>query len=63
MRKEQSGLRSFGPVTTAVWQAFRSKLRFEEGPEEDSRPIHELAAAFIRSNSVVSFYSRGDSIP
>ena len=59
MRKEQSGDRSFGPVTTAVWQAFRSKLRFAEGPEDDSRPIHELAATFIRSNPVVNFYAGG----
>src|ERR1700738_4909041 len=56
MRKEQSSGRNFGPVTTAVWQAFRSKLRFAEGPEDDSRPIHELAATFIRSNPVVNFY-------
>jgi histidine ammonia-lyase len=63
MRKGQSGGRSFGPVTTAVWRAFRSKLRFEEGPEEDSRPIHELAASFIRSHPAVSFYARDGSMP
>jgi histidine ammonia-lyase len=50
MRKEQSSGRNFGPVTTAVWRAFRSKLRFAEGPEDDLRPIHELAAtSFART--------------
>jgi histidine ammonia-lyase len=63
MRKEQGGSRSFGPVTTAVWQAFRKQLRFAEGPEDDSRPIHELAATFIRSNPVVNFYTGNDSMP
>jgi histidine ammonia-lyase len=63
MRKGQSGGRSFGPVTTAVWQAFRRTLRFEEGPEQDSRPIHELAANFVRSNSVVSFYAGDGAEP
>jgi histidine ammonia-lyase len=63
MRKEQSGGRSFGPVTTAVWQAFRSTLRFGEGPDQDSRPIHELAANFVRSNSAVSFYAGDGAEP
>jgi histidine ammonia-lyase len=63
MRKGQSGGRSFGPVTTAVWQAFRSTLRFEEGPDQDTRRIHELAADFVRSNSVVSFYAGDGAEP
>ena len=63
MRKEQSGGRSFGPVTTAVWQSFRGKLRFAEGSEDDSRPIHELATTFIRSNPVANFYAGGAPTP
>jgi histidine ammonia-lyase len=63
MRKGQGGGRSFGPVTTAVWQAFRSILRFEEGPDQDSRPIHELAANFVRNNSVASFYAGDGAEP
>jgi histidine ammonia-lyase len=63
MRKEQNGGRSFGPVTTAVWQAFRTKLRFAEGPEDDLRPIHELAATFIRSNPVRDFYAGDGATP
>jgi histidine ammonia-lyase len=63
MRKRQSGGRSFGPVTTAVWQAFRSTLRFEEGSDQDSRLIHELAANFVRSNSVASFYAGDGAEP
>lgn len=63
MRKGQSGGRSFGPVTTAVWQALRGTLRFEEGPDQDSRPIHELAANFLRTHTVASFYAGDASEP
>jgi hypothetical protein len=63
MRKAQSGGRDFGPVTTGIWRAFRATLRFEEGPAEDSRPIHELAADFIRSHPAVGFYPAAASEP
>jgi histidine ammonia-lyase len=63
MRTAQSGGRSFGPVTTAVWQAFRATLRFEEGSDQDSRPIHELAATFLRTHAVASFYAGNGNEP
>jgi histidine ammonia-lyase len=64
MRKAQSPARSFGPVTTAVWLAFRATLPFKEGADPNStRPIHELAATFIRSHSVASFYVNDGSEP
>lgn len=57
MRKGQSPARSFGPVTTAVWLAFRNALPFKEGSDPNSmRPIHEVAATFIRTHSVATFY-------
>jgi histidine ammonia-lyase len=63
MRKAQSSSRSFGSVTTAVWQAFRSVLRFDEGPPDDSRPIHELAVTFVRANPVTNFYPADGNEP
>jgi histidine ammonia-lyase len=63
LRKGQSGGRNFGPVTTSVWQSFRSTLRAQQGSEQDSRPIHELAASFIRSNPVPNFYAGDGATP
>ena len=60
MRKGQTPTRSFGPVVTGVWQAFRAYMRAEQGTEV-AMPIHELAADFIRDNSVATYYS-GDSV-
>jgi histidine ammonia-lyase len=56
MRQGQSEGRRFGPVATAVWQAFRNRLPFEEGAGPDSQPIHELAATFIRNHPAAEFY-------
>jgi histidine ammonia-lyase len=63
MRKGQSSGRSFGPVATKVWQAVRTELRSQQGSEQESRPIHELAATFIRSNPAESFYPREGALP
>jgi histidine ammonia-lyase len=64
MRKEQNPARAFGPVTTAVWQAFRTTVPFREGGDSKStRPIHELAATFIRINAVASFYANDGNEP
>ncbi|MDB6091784.1 MAG: aromatic amino acid lyase [Gammaproteobacteria bacterium] len=64
MRKEQQPARSFGPVTSAVWVAFRDALPFKEGADPHSmHPIHEVAATFIRANAVASFYANDASEP
>ncbi len=57
MRKSQDAKRSFGAAPTAVWTAFRATLPFNGiGPESATRPIHEIAATFIRSNPAAGFY-------
>jgi histidine ammonia-lyase len=57
MRKSQDAKRSFGAAPTAVWTAFRATLPFNGiGPESAARPIHEIAATFIRSNPAAGFY-------
>jgi histidine ammonia-lyase len=63
MRKSQNSARNFGAVPTATWRAFRATLRFEEGPQEDTRPIHNLAATFIRTHPAATFYSDANSLP
>ena len=57
LRKSQNPARSFGPSPTAVWTSFRNTLPFDGvGPASAAQPIHEIAAAFIRSHAAVSFY-------
>jgi histidine ammonia-lyase len=57
LRKSQDPKRTFGASPTAVWTAFRSTLPFNGiGPSSAIQPIHEIAAAFIRSNAAVNFY-------
>ncbi|MEP6546662.1 MAG: aromatic amino acid ammonia-lyase [Gammaproteobacteria bacterium] len=64
MRKSQDSKRSFGAAPTAVWTAFRATLPFNGiGPESATRPIHEIAATFIRSNSAASFYQDNSREP
>jgi histidine ammonia-lyase len=64
MRKSQDSKRSFGAAPTAVWTAFRTTLPFNGiGPESAARPIHEIAATFIRSNPAASFYKDNSREP
>jgi histidine ammonia-lyase len=57
LRKGQNPSRSFGASPMAVWSAFRSVLPFNGvGPGSASQSIHEIAAAFIRSNAAANFY-------
>jgi histidine ammonia-lyase len=57
LRKSQNPNRAFGDSPTAVWSAFRATLPFNgNGASSASQPIHEIAAAFIRSNPAATFY-------
>jgi histidine ammonia-lyase len=57
LRKSQNPTRAFGSSPTAVWTAFRATLPFDgTGPASATRPIHEIAATFIRSNAAANFY-------
>jgi histidine ammonia-lyase len=64
MRKSQDPKRSFGSAPTAVWTAFRSTLPFNGlGAASATRPIHEIAATFIRSNPAANFYKDNSREP
>jgi histidine ammonia-lyase len=57
LRKAQNPARNFGICPTAVWTAFRSTLPFSgEGPASAIRPIHEIAAEFIRTHAAANFF-------
>jgi histidine ammonia-lyase len=57
LRKAQNPARNFGASPTAVWTAFRSTLPFSgEGSATATRPIHEIAAEFIRANAAANFF-------
>jgi histidine ammonia-lyase len=58
LRKAHDAALGFGTVPTAVWTAFRKTVPFG-GPADAaaSEPIHELAAAFIRSHPPSTFYA------
>ena len=57
LRKSQNPARAFGAAPTAVWTAFRGTLPFNGiGPKAATQPIHDIAAAFIRSNAAAKFY-------
>jgi histidine ammonia-lyase len=62
LRKQQDPSRSFGASPTAVWNAFRQVLPFKDDAIRD-RPIHEVAASFIRDNPAARFYSGNDREP
>jgi histidine ammonia-lyase len=57
LRKSQNPARAFGASPTAVWTAFRAVLPVNGvGPTSATQPIHEIAAAFIRSHAAADFY-------
>ena len=57
LRRAQNPNRSFGGSPTAVWNAFRATLPFNgSGAASAAQPIHEIAAAFIRSHPADSFF-------
>lgn len=62
LRKDQTPTRSFGTVTTAVWTAFRKVLPGADGNARD-RPVHDVAAAFLRNNLAVVFYGSNERDP
>jgi histidine ammonia-lyase len=52
---EQPG-RSFGAAPDAVWRAFRGVLPMNDEARTRDRPIHEIAAGFIRDNVAARFF-------
>jgi len=57
LRKAQNPARHFGAGPTAIWTAFRSTLPFNgEGAASATRPIHDIAADFIRAHAAAAFF-------
>lgn len=60
VRLAQDKSRKFGPAPTAVWKAFRQTVPLRQHPGALERPVHELAASFLREHSPSEFF-REDS--
>ncbi len=64
LRKDQLASRNFGTVPTAVWRAFRQVMPLTEDPAMPrDRPIHEIAARFIRARPAAGFVAHDDREP
>ena len=63
LRKQQDPARSFGAAPTTVWNALRQTLPFPDGGATRERPIHDVAAAFIREHPAASFIANDDREP
>jgi histidine ammonia-lyase len=57
LRKAQNPARHFGVGPTAVWTAFRTTLPFSgEGSASALKPIHDIAAEFIRTHAAANYF-------
>jgi histidine ammonia-lyase len=63
LRKQQDPARSFGRSADGVWTAFRQVMPFQDRSAVRDRPIHDIAAAFIRENPAVKFYGANGREP
>jgi histidine ammonia-lyase len=64
VRKAQDPHRSFGPVPTAVWSAFRKILPWQQDPEtRPELPYGIVANRFLISTPVSLFYPIGPAMP
>jgi len=64
LRKDQSPARQFGAVPMAVWLAFRRTMPFkDDATTPHERPVHEVAADFIRDHPAAGFVPNNDREP
>jgi histidine ammonia-lyase len=64
IRKAQDASRSFGPVPTAVWTAFRKVLPWQQEPEARPQvPYGLVAYNFLESTPAATFYPAGPAMP
>jgi histidine ammonia-lyase len=64
VRKVQDRSRSFGPVPTAVWTAFRKVLPWQQDPETRPEiPYGLIAVNFLKSTPAATFYPAGPPMP
>jgi histidine ammonia-lyase len=62
IRKAQDPNRNFGSGPTAAWTALRKELPFRlDDASRPARPIHDIAADFLRAHPATSFFA--ESIP
>jgi len=64
VRKAQDPSRSFGPVPTAAWTAFRRVLPWQQDPESRPQvPYGIVAYDFLKSTPATVFYPAGPVMP
>lgn len=64
VRKAQDPSRSFGPVPTAAWIAFRKVLPWQQDPETRPEvPYGLVAYTFLKSTPATTFYPAGPAMP
>jgi histidine ammonia-lyase len=64
VRKVQDPSRSFGPVATKAWTAFRRILPWQQDPETRPEvPYGIVAYQFLKSTPATSFYPTGPAMP
>jgi histidine ammonia-lyase len=64
VRKAQDASRSFGPVPTAAWTAFRKVLPWQQDPESRPQvPYGIVAYQFLKSTPAITFYPAGPAMP
>ena len=64
VRKAQDPAREFGAASTAAWTAFRKVLPLQlDAANRPARPIHEVAARFLRETPATGFFPAGLPAP
>ena len=64
LRRTQDASRSFGPVATGVWTAFRKVLPWQQDPETRPEiPYGIVAYNFLKSTPASTFYPAGPVMP
>jgi histidine ammonia-lyase len=64
VRKAQDPSRSFGPVPTAAWTAFRRILPWQQDPDmRPEIPYGIVAYNFLKSTPVATFFPAGPAMP
>jgi histidine ammonia-lyase len=64
VRKAEDSSRSFGPVPTAAWTAFRKVLPWQQEPQTRPEvPYGLVAYNFLKSTPATTFYPGGPVMP
>jgi histidine ammonia-lyase len=57
IRKVQDPSRAFGTAPTAVWNAFRAVIPFQQDPKPRTQPIAQSAREFLEQHPPTAYYS------